>query len=84
MINTTAGFLGLLATGLGIPLGLAFAKGLLRSLAELYGFGEVQVSLNFIHAILLIPAMVAVSMIGSYIPGQQAARLSIVHVLRRE
>jgi len=84
MVNTTAGFLGLVATGLGIPLGLAFTKGLLAALARTYGFGEVHVLLGFLYALSLFPLMVGVSMLGSSIPGQRAAKLAIVDVLRSE
>jgi putative ABC transport system permease protein len=84
MVNTTAGFLGLLATGLGIPLGLAFTRGLLTMLSKSYGFGEVNATLSLLYILLLIPLMVLVSMVGSLIPGRKAAKLSIVHVLRNE
>ena len=84
MINATAGLLGLLAASFGIPLGLVFTKGLLNAMSEFYGFGEVRVSLNLLYLLLLIPLMVGVSMMGSLIPGKQAAKLSIVDVLRRE
>jgi putative ABC transport system permease protein len=84
MVNTTAGFLGFLAAGIGIPLGLAFTRGLLATLSDVYGFGEVNVTLNFLYALLLIPLMVVVSMAGSIIPGRWAARLSIVSVLQSE
>ena len=84
MAGVTAGSLGLLATGLGIPLGLAFTKGLLIALSEFYGFGEVKVSFSFIYLFLLIPLMVGISILGSYLPGREAAKLSIVSVLRDE
>ena len=84
MVNTTAGLLGLLATGAGIPLGLALTRGVLATLSKTYGFGEVSVALNFLYILLLIPLMVVVSMAGSVIPGRRAARLSIVQVLRNE
>lgn len=84
MVNTSAGFLGLLATGLGLPLGLAFTRGLLATLARTRGFGEVNVSLNSLYVALLIPLMVVASMAGSLIPGRRAAKVSIVSVLRNE
>lgn len=84
MVNTSTGFLGLLATLAGIPLGLVFTKGILTSLAQAYGIGEVNVTLNYLYVLLLIPLMVAVSMIGSLIPARQAANVSIVRVLRNE
>jgi putative ABC transport system permease protein len=84
MVNTSAGFLGLLASVVGIPLGLAFTRGLLAVLSDLYGFGEVNVTLNFLYALLLIPLMIVVSMAGSFMPGRWAAKLSIVSVLQSE
>jgi len=84
MINSTAGVLGLLAAVVGIPLGFLFTRSLMAVLSRSYGFGEVNVALNLLYVLLLIPLMVAVSMIGSLIPGRRAARLSIVKVLRDE
>jgi putative ABC transport system permease protein len=84
MVNTTAGLFGLLATAAGVPLGLALTKGILAALSKAYGFGEVNVALNPLHVLLLIPTMVLVSIAGSIIPGRRAAKLSIVQVLRNE
>ncbi|GAB4540588.1 MAG: hypothetical protein Kow0063_30570 [Anaerolineae bacterium] len=84
MTNTTAGFLGLVATILGIPSGLAFTRGLLSVLSRSRGFGEVNATLDLLYVALLFPAMILVSMAGSLIPGRKAARLSIVKVLRSE
>jgi putative ABC transport system permease protein len=84
MVNTTAAVLGLVATGLGIPLGLAFTRGLLTTLGRTRGFGQVNVNFNLLYALLLIPLMVLVSMAGSLIPARKAARVSIVSVLRNE
>ena len=81
---TTTGFLGFLATGLGIPLGWGFSKGILTALSHTYGFGEVHVTLNLVHIILLFPLMVGISITGSYIPSRRAAKLAIVKVLRNE
>jgi putative ABC transport system permease protein len=85
MINAGAGFLGLLAALLGIPLGLIFTKLLLNMLATSFGLGgQVNITLNSLYALLLVPLMVLISMAGSFIPGRRAARLTIVNVLRRE
>lgn len=84
MAGTTAGFLGLLAVVSGIPAGLAFTKRLLNTLSGTYGFGETQVALSYFYILLLPPLMVGISVLGSLIPGWQAARLSIVRVLRHE
>jgi putative ABC transport system permease protein len=84
MVNTTAGFLGLLATLIGIPLGLIFTKAILTLLSQNYGISEVNLSLNIFYVLLLIPLMIGISMLGSFIPGRQAARLPIVQVLRNE
>jgi putative ABC transport system permease protein len=84
MVNTTAGFLGLLAVVVGLPLGLAFTRGLLATVSKTFGFGEVSVSVNLLYVLMLIPAMVAVSAAGSLIPARWAAHLPIVSVLREE
>jgi putative ABC transport system permease protein len=84
MVHTNAGALGLIATCCGIPLGLVFAKLLLAGLSRTYGFGEVDVVMNAAYLLMLPPAMVGVSMLGSLVPGWQAARLTIVSVLREE
>ena len=84
MVSTTAGFLGIVATGFGVPLGLAFTRGMLAGLSYTYGIGEVAVTVNFLHILLLIPLVVGISMVGGLIPAQQAARISIVQVLRHE
>ncbi|MCP4539967.1 MAG: FtsX-like permease family protein [Chloroflexi bacterium] len=84
MVNTTAGLLGLLATATGVPLGLVLTQGLLTLLSRAYGFGEVNADLNYLYVLLLIPLMIIISIVGSIIPGQRAARVSIVQVLRNE
>jgi ABC-type lipoprotein release transport system permease subunit len=57
---------------------------MLTVLSANFGVGVVDISLNFVYVILLIPAMVLVSVAGSFIPGLRAATLTIVDVLRRE
>jgi putative ABC transport system permease protein len=84
MVNTTAGILGFLAVVLGIPLGLVFTKIMLNLLSNSFGFGVVEITLNVLYILLLIPIMVGISMLGSFIPGRQAAFAPIVNVLRRE
>jgi putative ABC transport system permease protein len=84
MINVSAGFLALLASGVGIPLGYTLTKGLLASLATTYGFGKVNVAFDILYIPVLILAMELVSVFGSLIPGQRAAQLPIVKVLRNE
>lgn len=84
MANTTAGLLGFLATVLGIPMGLMFTRSLLRTLSGAYGFGKVNVTLNVLYIVCLIPLIALVSMIGSVMPGRWAAKSSIVQVLRSE
>jgi putative ABC transport system permease protein len=84
MVNATAGLLGLIATGVGVPLGLVFTQGLVAMLSSMYGFGEVSTSLGLGYILLLIPAMAAVSMAGSFIPSRWATKTPIVQVLRSE
>lgn len=84
MVNAMAAFLGLAASGVGIPGGLIFTRLLLSTMSRMYGFGRVQTSVNPIYVLLLVPVMIMVSMVGSAFPARQAARLSIVSVLRNE
>lgn len=84
MANSAAGFLGFLAALSGAPIGLLLTAGLLNTLSASYGFGVVRVTLGLIYVLLLPPLMVGISMLGSFIPGLQAARLPIVSVLRNE
>ena len=84
MVNTTAGFLGLLAAVVGLPLGWVFTKSALAIMARSYGFGAVEVPLNVLYALALPLLMIGVSIAGSYLPGKRAARVSIVNVLRGE
>jgi len=84
MVNTTAGFLGIFAALLGLPLGWFFTRSLLMVLSKTYGFGAVEVSLNTMYVLALPFLMVIVSVAGSYLPGRRAATLSIVNVLRGE
>lgn len=84
MVNVTAGTLGVAAAVVGIPLGLAFTKGMLDTLSSLYGFGKVNVAPNLLYIALLIPLMVLISVLGSYLPGRWAAQSPITDVMRRE
>ena len=84
MVNTTAGFLGLLAAVLGLPLGWVFTKSVLAILSQSYGFGALEVPLNVLYALVLPLLMIGVSVAGSYLPGRRAAQVSIVNVLRGE
>lgn len=84
MVMTTAGFLGLIATGLGIPIGWLFTRVMLNVLSRSYGFDPVQATLNLLYITLLLPGIVLLSMFGSFIPGRWATRVSIVNVLRGE
>lgn len=84
MIGAAAGFLGLLATLIGVPTGFVLTRALLAVFSKAYGFGEVQVTLNPLYALGLMPLMVGVSVLGSWLPGRRAAGVSIVEVLRHE
>lgn len=84
MINTAAGILGLLSVLVGVPVGLALTGGMLTALSNVYGFGQVSVSFDWWTGALLLPLILVVSLMGSYIPARWAARLAIVRVLREE
>jgi len=84
MINTAAGILGLLSVLIGVPVGLAVTGGMLTSLSNVYGFGQVSISFDWWTGALLLPVILVVSLVGSYLPARWAARLAIVRVLREE
>jgi ABC-type antimicrobial peptide transport system permease subunit len=84
MFNTTAASLGTLAVIFGIPLGLVTTRELLSILSDSIGFGKISVSLNLAQAMILIPFILLVSIVGSYFPARWAANLFIVQVLRKE
>ncbi len=84
MVNTSAGFLGALATLAGLPLGWILTKAALGMLAQLYGFGKVQTMLNFGYFVFLPLAVIGASILGSLLPARQAARVSAKDVLYRE
>jgi putative ABC transport system permease protein len=84
MVGVTAGFLGLLATILGTPIGMLFTSGLMNVLAAGYGFGRVGVTLRGVYIVCLVPVTILISTSGSLIPGRWAAKRSVVSVLRSE
>lgn len=84
MFNTTAASLGALAVLIGIPLGLVVTKNLLSIMSDSFGFGKISISLDPGQAATLIPFIVVVSILGSYLPARWAANLFIVQVLRKE
>lgn len=84
MFNTTAGSLGAFAVIIGIPLGLVVTKNLLSIMSDSFGFGKINISVNPIQAVTLLPFIVIISIIGSYLPARWAANLFIVQVLRKE
>jgi len=84
MINTAAGILGLLSVLIGVPVGLVLTGGMLTTLSNVYGFGQVSVSFDWWAGALLLPVILIVSLMGSYIPARWAARMAIVRVLREE
>ncbi|MBN2004785.1 MAG: FtsX-like permease family protein [Anaerolineae bacterium] len=84
MVNTSAGFLGALATLAGLPLGWILTKALLGMLAQMYGFGRVQVTLKFSYFLLLPLVMIGASIMGSFLPARRASRIPAVNILRCE
>ena len=84
MFNTTAASLGALSVIIGIPLGLFVTRDLLSIMSDSFGFGKISVSLDLTQALVLIPFIVVVSILGSYLPARWAANLFIVQVLRKE
>jgi putative ABC transport system permease protein len=84
MFNTTAASLGALAVLIGIPLGLFVTRDLLSVMSDSFGFGKISVSLDLAQAVTLIPFIIIVSILGSYLPARWAANLFIVQVLRKD
>ncbi|MFP4344043.1 MAG: FtsX-like permease family protein [Anaerolineales bacterium] len=83
MINTTAGVLGIIAVGVGLPLGLLLTRTMLVNLSNSYGLGRVHFAFNPLYFLILPPLMVGVSVLGSLLPARRAARHPIVNVLRK-
>jgi putative ABC transport system permease protein len=84
MFNITAASLGALAVFIGIPLGLFVTRNLLSMMSDSFGFGRINVSLDITQSVILIPFIVIVSILGSYLPARWAANLFIVQVLRKD
>jgi ABC-type antimicrobial peptide transport system permease subunit len=53
-------------------------------MSDSFGFGSISVSLDSTQALILIPFIIVVSIIGSYLPASWAANVFIVQVLRRD
>jgi putative ABC transport system permease protein len=77
--------LGILAVLIGIPLGLwlntVLAQGIASSIG---GPPNVQISINWLGLVLLIPATLFVAALGAYLPARWAARVPAAEVLRYE
>ena len=84
MFNTTAAGLSALAIVIGIPIGLVVTRNLLSITTNSFGFGSISVSFDPLQAVILIPFIIIVSILGSYFPARWAANLFIVRVLRKE
>jgi ABC-type lipoprotein release transport system permease subunit len=52
-------------------------------MSDSFGFGSISVSLDYTQALILIPFIIVVSIIGSCLPARWAANVFIVQVLRR-
>lgn len=84
MVNTSAGFLGLLAVAGGIPVGLWLTRLALDWLLVFYGYGRLTFSLNVWYLLFLAPVIVGVSMLSSLAPARWAARQPAVRAFRAE
>ncbi len=84
MFNTTAASLGTLAVLIGLPIGLLITQSLLTLLSNAFGFGRINVSLNAVRAMTVVPLIIFASLAGSYLPARWAARQFIIQVLRNE
>lgn len=84
MFGATAAFLGLLSILAGVPAGMLLTDKLLSLMADTTGFGRIQVSLNALTALGLVPFTLFISVLGSLLPARWAAHVHIVRVLRKE
>jgi putative ABC transport system permease protein len=84
MFNLTAASLGTLAVFIGLPVGWLMTQNLMSLLSNAFGFGSISISLTPVRAMALIPFIIFVSILGSYIPARWAARQFIVKILRQE
>jgi putative ABC transport system permease protein len=83
-VLVSATLMALLATIIGIPLGLVLTKGLLEAVANSSGESGIYVSANWPALLLVFPGTVAVAALGVAIPARWAARVSVIETLRYE
>jgi putative ABC transport system permease protein len=77
--------LGILAVLIGIPLGLWLNTVLAQGIASgVGGPPNIQISINWLGLILLIPATLCIAALGAYVPARWAARIPAAEVLRYE
>ncbi len=86
MVTILAGTsaLAVLAALIGIPAGIAFTQILLNAIARSVGFGSIPTSINWAWLALVVPGVVGIALLGSFLPSRWAAQVSIAEVLRYE
>ena len=76
--------MALVASVIGLPVGLVGTRALLDFLARWQGFGPLSIPVDVIALLPVVPATAAVGALGSLIPARRAARLSVVEAIRYE
>jgi putative ABC transport system permease protein len=77
--------LGLLALAVGIPLGWWLSSILVTALSNSFGGpSRLQIAVNWLGVVLLIPTTLLVAALGAYLPARRAARVPAGELLRDE
>jgi ABC-type antimicrobial peptide transport system permease subunit len=76
--------LGVLASVVGVPLGVVLVQVSLTALGKSYGFGSFDLRPDWAALVLPALAAVGVGLLGSAVPARWAARLNVVEVLQYE
>jgi putative ABC transport system permease protein len=77
--------LGLLALAVGIPLGWWLSSILVTALSNSFGGPtRLQIAVNWLGVVLLIPTTLLVAALGAYLPARRAARVPAGELLRDE
>lgn len=74
----------LIAYIVGLPLGLLGIRALINAVSNSIGFGPLGLMTDEVGLVLLLPAIIALALLGASIPAYRAGRLNVVDVLRYE
>jgi putative ABC transport system permease protein len=82
LIGSTA--MAVVAYGVGLPLGVLGTERLLDLLARQLGFGPLAAQTDPLLLAAVLPAVVAVALLGSALPAVRSARTPVAEALRHE